>query len=113
MGKIDKSQGPLSIKNIGLRYENSTLHVLLDADVKLGVFEFSLSGFQLSFSFSARINLRNLSGVTPSVDVSGMAVAVNEPPMQVAGLFLNKGSTDVVKFVGGVVLTVEPYSFVA
>jgi hypothetical protein len=70
-------------------------------------------GFGLALKFNNGINLRTLSSVTPTPDLSSMAIGFNPPPVEVAGLFLNKSQPNLVKYVRGVVVMLEPYSFVA
>lgn len=110
MAKLQKTQGPLTIENFGLRYSGSTLSILFDATVKLGPIEFVLLGFGFSLTFGKDVSLRSLSNITPSLDLSGLAIEFKDPPVEIAGIFEKVDSN---KYVGGVVLGMDPYSFTA
>jgi hypothetical protein len=114
MAKHDNTQGPLSISNIGLRYSSSTLSVLFDAKVTLGPIEFSLLGFGIGLSFqSTSINLRTLTSATPTLSLKGLACEYNKPPLTIAGIFEDLSAPGLVKFVGGVSVSFDPYNFLA
>lgn len=112
MGKHTNTQGPLSISNVGLRYSNSVLSVLFDATVKLGPIEFSLLGFGIGIDLST-FNLRSLSGATPVLSLQGLAAEYNEPPLVIAGIFENLSSPGIIKYVGGISVSFDPYDFLA
>lgn len=112
MGKHKDTQGPLSISNIGLRYSGSTLSVLFDATIKLGPIEFSLLGFGIGIELTG-LNLRSLATAHPTLSLKGLAAEYNEPPLIIAGIFENLSSPGMVKYVGGVSVSFEPYSFLA
>jgi hypothetical protein len=113
MAKLQQSQGPLTIANLGLRYSDNTLSVLFDATVRLGPIEFALLGFGFSLKFTDGVTLQSLSSITPGVSLSGMAIEFNNPPVVIAGIFDDLSTADQIKYLGGVVLGVEPYSFTA
>jgi hypothetical protein len=112
MAKHTNTQGPLSISNVGLRYSNGVLSVLFDATVKLGPIEFSLLGFGIGIDLSS-FNLRSLFTSAPTLSLNGLAAEYNEPPLQIAGIFENLSSPGIVKYVGGISVDFEPYSFLA
>ena len=73
VAKLEKSQGPLSISNVGLKYSNSTIEFFFDAAVKLGPIEFTLLGFGFGIHFDDGFSLRNLTDISlapPSLSVS-------------------------------------------
>lgn len=113
MAKLEKSQGPLSIANFGLRYSNKTLHIVFDATVKLGPIEFSLLGFGLSLQFTENVSLRSLSSARFGVEISGLAVAFDKPPTLIEGMFIRESTVEVERYTGGVVVSFAPYSFEA
>lgn len=113
MAKLQKSQGPLSIANFGLRYSDKTLHIVFDATVKLGPIEFSLLGFGLSLQFTENVSLRSLSSARFGVEISGLAVAFDKPPTLIEGMFLRESTPELEKYTGGVVVSFTPYSFQA
>ena len=112
MATHTNTQGPLSISNVGLRYSNGVLSVLFDATVKLGPIEFSLIGFGIGVDLSS-FNLRSLFTSVPTLSLEGLAAEYNEPPLLIAGIFENLSSPGIVKYVGGISVSFEPYSFMA
>jgi hypothetical protein len=113
MAKPQQSQGPFTIANLSLQYGDNTLSVLFDATVKLGLIEFALLGFGFSLKFNGGVTLQHLSGITPGVKLSGMALEFNNPPVVIAGIFNNLSNMNQIKYMGGVVLGLELYSFKA
>ncbi|GIK00104.1 hypothetical protein Aspvir_004119 [Aspergillus viridinutans] len=113
MAKLDSHQGPLSVKNFGLRYSDSTLHIVFDATVKLGPIEFALLGFSIGLQFSQGIDLRTLYKAHLSVSLQGMECSYAEPPMILAGIFEDLSTDTMTKYIGGVDFQFEPYSFLA
>ena len=110
---MGKTFGPLTISNIGLRYENQTITFVFDALVKLGPIEFELIGFGLELAFSGGLSLRTLKSIIPTPVISGLACSFDNPPIEIAGIFLNLSTPAVTKFVGGIVVDIPPYSLLA
>jgi hypothetical protein len=114
MVKFSKTIGPLTISNFGLRFtDGNTLHMIIDAEVRLGEIAFELLGFGIHFSFGPGASFSNLSAITPGVDLSGLAVSFDNPPLTITGMFAKQTTPNDVEYVGGIVLTYEPYSFMA
>lgn len=118
MGKLKTSQGPLSISNVGLKYADGALQILFDATVKLGPLEFGLLGFGISLSVSSGINLRSLTSLRPgkglNLTLKGLEAEYNDAPLVIAGLFENLSDPpDLIKFVGGISVGFQTYSFLA
>jgi hypothetical protein len=114
MGQLEKSQGPLTISNVGLKYSNNTVQFFFDAAVKLGPIEFSLMGFGFGIKFDDGVSLRGLDNITPTTPtLSGLACAFSEPPMDIAGIFLNESGPGVTKYAGGITVTIPPWAFIA
>lgn len=111
MAAYKKSIGPLSISNIGFQIKGDTLSILLDATLALGPISFTLIGFGLGLEFSGGFNLQNLPDVKPSLH--GLAVAFNQPPVVIAGLFEHVVTKTTDLYAGGVIVAVEPYLFEA
>ncbi|KAF2467764.1 uncharacterized protein BDR25DRAFT_291103 [Lindgomyces ingoldianus] len=109
-----KAVGPLSISNVGFSYAGDTLTVIVDATLALGPLELDLLGFQISLHFAKGITLQNLP--TPDkfkIDLAGLAVAFNKPPVTIAGRFLHTPSDARDFFAGGVVVAFKPWMFQA
>ncbi|KNC98349.1 uncharacterized protein SPPG_06058 [Spizellomyces punctatus DAOM BR117] len=107
---LHKSDGILSVENIGLQYKNKKLYVLLDASVHIGPIEMALLGFGIGVNLSALTDFSN-----PDLDItlSGLGVEYMQPPVTIAGIFQKTSSPDVEQYNGGVVIAIAPYSFLA
>ena len=103
--KYQKRLGPITTSNIGLKFENKNMVVVLDAALKLGPIEMHLLGFELG------LNLKALSEDTFSfkISFSGLGLAVNSPPLPLAGSLEKQDAL----YVGGVLAEMQPYSFTA
>lgn len=103
-----KNIGPLSISNIGIELKGKVISLNLDAKCKLGPIEFELLGFSIGFDFSTA-KLNKLSTLKPIFSISGLGASVDEPPLDLAGIFEKKGDT----YFGGCILGLAPYSLMA
>lgn len=112
MTTFKKTIGPLSISNIGFQLKGSTLSILFDASVVLGPIGFSLQGFGLSLDFSDETSsLQNLPKLNPML--SGLAIEFDRPPLVVSGLFEKTVIDKSTFYVGGVIVSFDPYLFEA
>jgi hypothetical protein len=116
-GALGTTIGPLSIENIGLKVEDSKLYIILDATFKLGPITFSLLGFGVGFAI---FKLKNLSkesmlSLASSIDLQlrGMELSFNQPPITLAGIFIQNESNGISSYAGGVAVGFVPYLFVA
>ena len=109
---VHKTIGPLSVSNIGLQFKDSYITIILDATLTLGPIGLSLLGFGLGVKFTSKIFTNpELSDFSPHL--RGLAVALDKPPIILAGLFedLSKGETEL--FAGGIAISMKEYSFLA
>jgi hypothetical protein len=119
-----KSAGPLSISNIGLEYKENRLSVVLDATFLLGPIELALLGFGVSFKLgkqtksitsSKKFNNRNEMKTQEfaiselKVELSGLAVAFDRPPLTVAGGFRHMVMDDFDCYAGGLIVAFKPW----
>lgn len=103
-----KRSGPLSLKNIGLKYADKTLQILLDGTFELGPITFSLLGL--------RVNLRIATlkeTPSPTVDFEGMTIAYMKYPLTLAGSFRSQKVDGLSRYAGGLVVGLAPYQFQA
>ncbi|KAJ9633787.1 hypothetical protein H2199_009234 [Coniosporium tulheliwenetii] len=107
-GPMKRTIGPLSISNLGLRFDNDQLYVLLDATVSLGAVEFSLLGFGLRFDLTDA-DLHHLERVHVEPIISGLGFGFNAPPLQITGIFKKKEDL----YAGGASFAFDPYLFMA
>ncbi|KIV83365.1 hypothetical protein PV11_05397 [Exophiala sideris] len=108
LAPLKKSIGPLSISNIGMRYQDSTLWLLLDATFVLGPIGFTLKGFGIGFDVSS-INLHDWKSLVPTFTLSGLGVEFDQPPVEIAGLFVEQNGI----YMGGLTVGFDPYTLTA
>ncbi|KAK6505086.1 hypothetical protein TWF481_007008 [Arthrobotrys musiformis] len=103
--KWQKKIGPLTISNIGLKFEDGALIVLLDAALKAGPMEMQLMGFGLG------VKLEDLSNdkITLVGSLSGFGLSVDSPPILLSGALMHQNNI----FSGGVMASFDPYLFQA
>ncbi|KAK4040195.1 hypothetical protein C8A01DRAFT_35797 [Parachaetomium inaequale] len=113
MATFHKTVGPLTISNIGIQFKDGRLTILLDATFQLGPINLALLGFGLELNFSQPdANLLHPPGA--SGIISGLGFGFVQPPVTIAGLFERRPRADGSDFfLGGVVVTFEPYLFAA
>jgi hypothetical protein len=105
-----KNIGPISISNIGFRYNNNTLSILLDAAFVLGPIGFELLGFSIDLNLKGA-DLHHIP--TPDFSLSGLAVKFDRPPLRLSGLFRYVNNEDIKYYAGGIVISFTPYLFAA
>lgn len=109
---MTKTQGPLKISNVALKYTGGKLHVLLDAMVKLGPLEFELIGFGIILDIS-NFSIHDWSSIKIDFSLDGLGVEVKEGKFVLAGLFERIHSDTQTGFAGGLSIDVTPYGFLA
>lgn len=102
-----KRSGPLSLKNIGLKYSSKQLHISFDAMLELGPLEFSLIGLGISLEITRLNEVPKV--LTPKLQ--GMAVAFDKNPLAIAGLFQHKTEGNLEYYSGGLIMKFDPYQF--
>lgn len=116
-GAMDKKLPLLSIDALSLLYKQGALGISIDATVRLGPITFSLIGFSLAIVLSS-LQLNNLKGVQPVVDIHGLEVILDSPPVHLAGVFIHDTSVTatgetVDSYRGGISLGFEQWKFLA
>lgn len=103
--KFQKRLGPLTISNIGLKFESGSIVVVLDATLKVGPVEMQIMDFGLG------LKLADLSKDTFSFipSLSGFGLAIDSPPLDLAGALIKRGDF----YMGGVMAAFRPYIFQA
>ncbi|KAH7374482.1 hypothetical protein B0T11DRAFT_268648 [Plectosphaerella cucumerina] len=114
---LDKSIGPFSISNIGLKFTNSTLSVCLDAKVAIGPIGLSMMGFSIDMHFGGQYDLQN-NFPTPlnggiGVSLQGMVVSFDKPPVTIAGGLFQENLPQGTYYAGGVDIGFVPWAFLA
>ncbi|KAI1817183.1 hypothetical protein GGS20DRAFT_592644 [Poronia punctata] len=107
MAPFRKSVGPLSISNIGFKYADGAITLMLDAAIQLGPIGLAMLGAGIS------LDLRNLTlDSLPSkvkLSLQGLAAEFNKPPVQIAGLFRKSGNS----YSGGLIISYNAYTIEA
>ncbi|KAK6860469.1 hypothetical protein PG995_004105 [Apiospora arundinis] len=103
-----KKAGPLSIKNVGLKYKNKKLVIMFDATLAMGPVGFSLLGFSLEAEFETLDKL-------PKIDakVEGLAAAFDKPPLTIAGIIRHGNTGGVDYYAGGLIVGFVPWQLQA
>ncbi|KAF5647991.1 transcriptional activator srcap [Fusarium sp. NRRL 52700] len=103
--KFQKRLGPLTISNIGLKFESGNIVVVLNATLEVGPIEMKMMDFGLG------LKLSDLSKDTftfvPSL--SGFGLAIDSPPLDLAGALIKRDDF----YMGGVMAAFKPYIFQA
>lgn len=116
-GAMNKKLPFLSIDVLSLLYKKGALGISIDATVRLGPITFSLIGFSMAIVLSS-LQLNNLKGVQPVVDIHGLEVMLDSPPVTLAGVFIHDTSVTATgetldSYRGGVSLGFEEWKFLA
>jgi hypothetical protein len=108
----------LSISAVTLHYKeqgkDKFLSVSLDATFNMGPITFSLLGFSIGLRITdIKLDaLRNLSLNDIAVNLQGLALAFDKPPLVLAGGFEHQVSAGEEIFMGGIGISFPPYTFV-
>ncbi len=108
MGSINRTQGSLTITNIGLHFVESTetLFIIMDATFALGPIRFALLGFGIGIALE-NFSLQRL-GSHLRLSLSGVGISFDQPPVNLAGLLEYKNDS---LFEGGAIVSTEQYMF--
>lgn len=109
--------GPLSVGNVGLWFKDGLIGVTLDASLVLGPIGLSLLGFTIGVPFGGDYSLANPPPPS-SIEwgLKGLILALDKPPLTVAGGFMRDDSSDPdieVMYAGGLIVGLKPWSFEA
>ncbi|KAI5925520.1 hypothetical protein F4810DRAFT_708466 [Camillea tinctor] len=110
MAECKKVAGGVSISNIGLRYKDGVLYVLLDASFLLGPIGFTFIEAAVGITLTS---LRNISTDDIKFGLSGLAIAFDQPPVRLGGILMYKDTSQMKYFAGGLVVGLEPYQLTA
>ncbi|GAA1880751.1 DUF6603 domain-containing protein [Streptantibioticus ferralitis] len=101
--QVDLALGPVRLDRLGVRYDQGTVWLLVDAGVDIGGLVLSGRGLGLG------IPLADPQHITPCLE--GLGVAWARPPLELSGAFVNERNPDyLVKAVGAAVLTAPTLS---
>ncbi|GME34039.1 hypothetical protein FN846DRAFT_301210 [Neofusicoccum parvum] len=106
-----KTIGSLAISNIGLAWRGGTLSLCLDAEVHAGPIALALKGFSIDVGLSKH----TLQGgdLPVGFTLEGMAVALDRPPLALAGGLARRRLPSGDFFTGGVAVAFSEWAFLA
>ncbi|KMU74065.1 hypothetical protein CISG_03994 [Coccidioides immitis RMSCC 3703] len=110
----EKSIGPLSIRNMGLKFSTgspSTLSILMDASVVVGPIGVGLLGFGLVIPIKKGTTLHNLP--VPTFAIAGLAVSFDRSPVILSGMFEHLVTKESDTYQGAATISFTPYLFQA
>ena len=114
MGSQKKSIGPLTISNVGIQVKNSRVYILIDATVMMGTMELSFQGFGVGLLLADLFKLpTNWSVSDFDIVLSGLGVEFNDPPILIAGGFKQELTSAYEGYLGGLLISIPPYSIEA
>ncbi|UKZ65106.1 uncharacterized protein TrAtP1_006306 [Trichoderma atroviride] len=109
--------GPLSISQIGFRYDGGTLAILMDAAIAFGPVALDLIGFTLGLHFKgadgSTKSLKSLSWHDVEVSISGVGVKFERPPLTISGAFFHEKTVESDMYAGGLTVGFTPWLFQA
>ena len=105
-----KKAGPLSISNLGLKYADKKLHIILTATMELGPIGLSLIGFSVDVDLAIlkKPDIHDLS-----FDLEGLSVAFEKPPLTIVGLIRHGKDPNMDYYAGGLIIGWVPYQLQA
>ena len=98
---IQQTLGSLHFKQIGIEWKNQKVGLLLDASLELSVLSVTLDGFGVNFPLSQPFSLSNVA-----VELDGLAIAYQKPPVNISGGLLHSGT----EYVGDALIELESWS---
>lgn len=129
MASYSKKIGPLVVRNLGFDFAQdktgTVISVCVDAQVSLGPIEFDLIGFSLNLNFKKPQQMKMVNGVsaeqpwtlhnlpTPTIGLSGLSIAYDKAPFNVAGMLALIKTSDIKMYEGAVAAKFDPWQFSA
>ena len=114
-GSSKLSFGPLTIQSIGLQTKDGNIFILIDATIALGPIQLTLVGFGIGLPLKD-LNLNTLKHLPIEdfkIELSGMSVYFNQPPVLIAGVFIDGSDATQEFYEGGLALSMLPYTLLA
>ncbi|TWU71091.1 hypothetical protein ED733_002692 [Metarhizium rileyi] len=105
-----KTCGPLSISNLGLKYADKKLQIMLTATLELGPVGLSLIGFGLDLNLAV-LKTPELSDI--SITLQGLSVVFERPPLTICGSLRHGSDANLDYYAGGLVIGWQPYQIEA
>jgi hypothetical protein len=115
-GKVDyqMTAGPLSIRNFGIKFSESTVAFQIDASITIGPVTADLYAFQIGLDFGSAgggWSLHNLP--TPSVSLEGLQISYINAPVDLKGLIMHIQAANEDLYEGSLTVAYAPWLFEA
>ncbi|KAF7192539.1 hypothetical protein HII31_06130 [Pseudocercospora fuligena] len=111
-GELSKKVGPLTVANVGLRFEDNNLILFLDIAAHLGPVQVMLLGLGFGINLKT-FNLQKPDEIEPKFELKGMGISFDQPPVGLAGMFKDASTKTQRLYMGGIAVSFKPYSFMA
>jgi hypothetical protein len=114
--KFKKTIGPVTITDIGWKYKDGTLSIVMDATFTFGPVALDLIGFGIGLHFEGgekKPDSGFFSNVKVVVSISGLGVDFNKPPLTISGAFVYIEDEGSVYYAGGASVGFSPWLFQA
>jgi hypothetical protein len=115
-GNLDVQLPFLSISAITLQFKQASLYIDIDATMMLGPISCSVIGFEVVLHLS-QVTLNDLSKMLTNgfitFGIHGLAVSIDESPLEIAGVFIHDTVGSVERYMGGVSIGFEEWQFTA
>ncbi len=111
--KLNKKIGSLTVGQIGFRYKDNMLVLLISGDMTIAALTVSLNGLGIGFEVSKLFKKK----FEPSFHLDGMGIAYSAPPIEISGAFvrtqqeINNETIDV--FNGGAIIKASQFTISA
>ena len=105
---LNQMLDPISISNIGLKYNKNILSILIDTSFVLGPVGFTFLGAAIKTNLKDK-NILELISANVSFDLAGLIVAFDRPLLRLAGTFTHGKATGIIYYAGDIVVGFDPY----
>lgn len=112
-GAQKKSAGGLSITGVGIKVKDSYVYILIDGSLRLGPIEVAAEGLGIGLPLSKMTKPKDLQPGDFKLMLSGLGVMYNQPPILIAGGFKMDKGAGYELYIGGLVISIPPYSITA
>ncbi|KAL5083902.1 hypothetical protein Trisim1_000811 [Trichoderma cf. simile WF8] len=112
-GAHKKSASGLSITGVGLKVKDSHIYILIDGSIRLGPIEVAAEGLGIGIPLGKIAKPKDLVPDDFKLMLSGLGIMYNQPPILIAGGFKLDIQPNYESYLGGLLITIPPYSVTA
>jgi len=111
--KLNKKMGPVNVGQVGFRYKDGMLILLISGDVSIAALKLSLMGLGVGFEFSKLFKKE----FEPSFYLDGIGIAYSAPPIEISGTFIRTqeviGGETIDVYNGGAIIKASKFTISA